>query len=131
MDALPVSPQVQQVVTDALGAGVWAIGVALIYFIFRSVIDNMVAGLMIFIGREIRPDDNVILNGEAARIVRIGLVKTTFYVHIIDADENFLGGKVIHIPHSKLQDQSIAKPLPKFDKTFLDILKSESLKKRE
>jgi len=95
------------------------------------VIENVVAGLLIFVGKEIRADDCVILNGKAARIARIGLIKTTFYLHIIDSDEHFLGGEVIHIPHSKLQDQRITKPLTLFDKTFLELLKSEELHSKD
>jgi len=131
MDALPVSPQVQQVVTDALGAGAWLILVAVLYLALRGVIDNVVAGLLVFIGKEIRADDIVVLNGEAARIARVGLIKTTFYVYIIDSGGHVVSGKVIHIPHAKLQDQSICKPLTMFDATFLELLKSESLNKRD
>ena len=124
---LPVSPQVQQVVTDALGSVAWVVFAAIVLYVFRGVVENIVAGLLIFVGKEIRPDDIVVLNGEAARIARVGLIKTTFYVYIIDSKGKVISGKVLHIPHGKLQDQTIAKPLTMFDETFLELLKSEAL----
>ena len=124
---LPVSPQVQQVVTDALGSVAWVVFAAIVLYVFRGVVENIVAGLLIFVGKEIRPDDIVVLNGEAARIARVGLIKTTFYVYIIDSKGKVISGKVLHIPHGKLQDQTIAKPLTMFDEMFLELLKSEAL----
>lgn len=129
--SLPLSPDIQKIITDALGAGLWVVLGAIVLFMFRGVVENIVAGLLIFVGKEIRPDDIVVLNGEAARIARVGLIKTTFYVYIIDAQGHVVSGKVIHIPHAKLQDQSICKPLSLFDSTFLELLKSESLNKKE
>lgn len=89
---------------DLIGSYVY-FGLGLIaIFMFKGVMANIGAGLMIFMGNDFNEDDVVFVNSRKARIIRVGIRKTVFYM----AD---LGTKMV-IPNDRLKYLTIEKKLP-------------------
>ena len=75
------------------GAGLFVIGC--IILMFRSTIENVVAGILFKKGAELQLDQTVLISGRFARLVRVGILKTVFYM------ENGVESKMI-VPNSQL-----------------------------
>jgi len=75
------------------GAGLFVVGC--IILMFRSTIENIVAGILFKHGAELQLDQTVLISGRFARLVRVGVLKTVFYM------ENGLESKMI-VPNSQL-----------------------------
>lgn len=97
----------------------WIFVVGFLVLLFKSTIESSVAGLMVFLGSDYDDDDVVYLNNRPARIIRVGLWSTVFYVYHIKEDENgkkiITGGNKILVDNTKLKDMMIEKPLQKID----------------
>ena len=91
-------------------------GVALL--LLKSTMESMVDSIKVFWGKDLNTDDVVILNGRPARVVRVGMWKTTFFAYDIgmaNGQPYVKGGTKIQIQNDKLKDQIIEKPLPMLD----------------
>ena len=91
-------------------------GIALL--LLKSTMESMVESIKVFWGKDLNTDDVVILNGRPARVVRVGLWKTTFFAYDIgmaNGKPYVKGGTKIQIQNDKLKDQIIEKPLPMLD----------------
>ena len=91
-------------------------GIALL--LLKSTMESMVESIKVFWGKELNSDDVVILNGRPARVVRVGMWKTTFFAYDIgtaNGEPYVKGGTKIQIQNDKLKDQVIEKPLPMLD----------------
>ena len=91
-------------------------GVALL--LVKSTIESLVESIKVFLGKDLNTDDVVILNGRPARIVRVGMWKTTFFAYDIgmaNGEPYVKGGTKIQIQNDKLKDQMIEKPLQMLD----------------
>ena len=91
-------------------------GVALL--LVKSTIESLVESIKVFMGMDLNTDDVVILNGRPARIVRVGMWKTTFFAYDIgtaNGEPYVKGGTKIQIQNDKLKDQIIEKPLQMLD----------------
>ena len=91
-------------------------GVALL--LLKSTMESMVESIKVFWGKDLNTDDVVILNGRPARVVRVGMWKTTFFAYDIgmaNGQPYVKGGTKIQIQNDKLKDQIIEKPLPMLD----------------
>ena len=73
---------------------------------------------MLFAGREYSEDDIVTIDGRPARIVRIGLTKTVFYMYSF-RDGIIVGGTKMAVENSSLPQMRIERPLVKIDPTDL------------
>ena len=97
----------------------WVFVVAFLALLFKSTIESSVAGLMIFLGSDYDDDDVVYLNERPARIIRVGLWSTVFYIYHMkeDSDGNkiIVGGNKLVVDNTKLKDMEIEKPLQKID----------------
>ncbi len=91
MDPSQIESVVQAV--TSWGAGLFVIGC--IILMFRSTIENVVAGVLFKRGAELQLDQTVLISGRFARLVRVGVLKTVFYM------ENGLESKMI-VPNSQL-----------------------------
>ena len=110
--------QVQSQVEGVLGNWIWLLisGVALL--LFKSTIETIVEGLKIFLGKDLNTDDVVILDGRPARVIRVGLWKTTFFAYdigIANGKPFVKGGTKIQIQNDKLKDHVIESPLQMLD----------------
>ena len=97
----------------------WVFIVMFFALLFKSTIESSVAGLMVFLGSDYDDDDVVYLNDRPARIIRVGLWSTVFYIYHINEDEEgnkiITGGNKLLIDNTKLKDMMIEKPLQKID----------------
>jgi hypothetical protein len=91
-------------------------GIALI--LAKSTLESIVESIKVFWGKDLNTDDVVILNGRPARVVRVGMWKTTFFCYDIgtaNGEPYVKGGTKIQIQNDKLKDQIIEKPLQMLD----------------
>jgi hypothetical protein len=76
-------------------------GVVLI--LVKSTLESIVESIKVFWGKDLNTDDVVVLNGRPARVVRVGMWKTTFFAYEIGT------------ANGELKDQIIEKPLQMLD----------------
>ena len=91
-------------------------GVVLI--LAKSTLESMVESIKVFWGKDLNTDDVVILNGRPARVVRVGMWKTTFFAYDIgtaNGEPYVKGGTKIQIQNDKLKDHVIESPLQMLD----------------
>ena len=106
--------EIQKQGITLLGDYGWLFFVGIIMLLFRSTVENVVAGLMVFIGNDYDEDDVIELDGKPGRIVRVGIWKTVFFIyHVVDG--NIVGADKLVIQNDKLKDMKISKPLPELD----------------
>ena len=109
-----MEPVIKEQVTTLLGNYGWMFVAGMVMLLFRSTIENAVAGLMVFIGSDYDEDDVIELDGKPGRIVRVGIWKTVFFIyHIVDG--NIVSGDKLVVQNDKLKDMKISKPLPELD----------------
>ena len=109
-----MEPVIKEQVTTLLGNYGWMFIAGMVMLLFRSTIENAVAGLMVFIGSDYDEDDVIELDGKPGRIVRVGIWSTVFFIyHIVDG--NIVSGDKLVVQNDKLRDMKISKPLPELD----------------
>ena len=104
----------QSGLTSLIAEYSWLLFVGFVLFFFKGVIENATTGLLIFYGNDYDEDDVVLLNGRPARIVRISITKTVFYLYVY-RDGRITGGTKLALENSALSSQNIERPLPKLD----------------
>jgi hypothetical protein len=120
------SGNLQQIETDIqgnvsviLGEYGWMFLVGLCVLFFKTTIESVLAGLLVFVGNDYNNDDVVILDGRLGRIVRVSMWKTTFYLYTVkkgpDGKKYISGGTKLLVENEKLKDLKIEKPLINFD----------------
>ena len=110
--------QIQKETENILGYLAYFVlsGVALL--LLKSTMESMVESIKVFWGKDLNTDDVVILNGRPARVVRVGMWKTTFFAYdigVANGEPYVKGGTKIQIQNDKLKDQIIEKPLQMLD----------------
>ena len=110
--------ELQNQAEGILGNWVWLFvsGVALL--LFKSTIETVVEGMKVFLGKDLNTDDVVVLDGRPARVIRVGMWKTTFFAYDIGTANGkpfVKGGTKIQIQNDKLKEQMIEKPLQMLD----------------
>tara|TARA_Y100000004_G_scaffold187248_1_gene239785 strand:- start:600 stop:986 length:387 start_codon:yes stop_codon:yes gene_type:complete len=121
--------ELELIAQDFLGNYGWMFVVGIAVFTFRSAIEGIVEGLKVFIGKDLNTDDVVTIDDRPARIVRVGIFKTIFFVYnigCVDGKPYVKGGSKMAIQNDKLKDHTIEKPLP-----MLDLSKWEAECERE
>ena len=86
--------------------------------LFRSAIEGVVEGLKVFVGNDLNTDDVITIDDKPARVVRVGIFKTIFFVyHIgcVNGKPYVKGGNKMAIQNSMLKEHRIEKPLPMLD----------------
>jgi len=101
----------QHIAEELFGKAVWVAFAYLGVSIFKGLILNVYEGLMVFIGNDYNQDDVVYLGPEErpARIVRMGIRKTVFYMKDGDGRWNIK----MAVPNESLKTMVIKKELPK------------------
>ena len=90
----------------------------IVLILAKSTLESMVESIKVFWGKDLNTDDVVILNGRPARVVRVGLWKTTFFAYdigVANGEPYVKCGTKIQIQNDKLKDQIIEKPLQMLD----------------
>lgn len=113
----------QVIAEELFGKAVWLAFAYLGISIFKGLILNVYEGLMVFIGNDFNADDVVYLGAEErpARIVRMGIRKTVFYMKDSDGRWNIK----MAVPNESLKTMVIKKQLPKNGGKFHSITGKE------
>jgi hypothetical protein len=92
----------------------WLLVLGALGLIFQNTIQKIVSALFVFFGNDYNEDDVILLNGRPARIVRVGMWKTTFFIYTIK-DGKVTGGNKLVMQNEQLASLELEKPLPKID----------------
>ena len=101
-----------------LGNWVWLLVSGIALLLFKSTIETIVEGIKVFMGKDLNTDDVVVLDGRPARVIRVGVWKTTFFACDIGTANGkpfVKGGTKIQIQNDKLKDHVIESPLQMLD----------------
>ena len=110
---------IQNSVSLLLGEYGWMFLAGMAVLFFKTTIESVLAGLVVFLGNDYNNDDIIILDGRPGRIVRVSMWKTIFYLYTIkkgpEGKKFVSGGTKLVIENNKLKDLKIEKPLGNFD----------------
>ena len=109
--------QIQNEVSNIIGKYGWMFLAGGAVFLFKSTIESAVEGFKIFFGHDLNTDDVIIFDGKPARVIRVGLWKTTFFFYTIRKNGKFHidSGNKVSIQNDQLKTHIIEKPLKKLD----------------
>ena len=110
--------QLQKQAEGILGYIAYFLLSGIVLILAKSTLESMVESIKVFWGKDLNTDDVVILNGRPARVVRVGMWKTTFFCYdigIANGEPYVKGGTKIQIQNDKLKDQIIERPLQMLD----------------
>jgi len=96
--------QLESIFQNLIGSYGWVALGAFTMIFFKETIQSTVDGIMLMLGNDINPDDVIYISGRKARVVRVGLRKTIFYMR----DR---GTKMI-ILNTQLKKLTLEKKLP-------------------
>ena len=110
--------ELQQQVEGLLGNYLLLFISGLLFLLFKSTLESLVEGIKVFIGKYLNTDDVVIIDGRPARVVRVGMWKTIFFVYevgTVNGEPYVKGGNKVAIQNDQLKVHIIEKPLPMLD----------------
>ena len=117
--ALQIESTIQSNISVLLGEYGWMFLAGLSILFFKTTIESLIAGLLVFVGNDYNNDDIVVLDGRLGRIVRVSMWKTTFYLYTLkksqDGKRFISGGTHLIVENNKLKDLKLDKPLDHFD----------------
>lgn len=117
--AQQIEGTIQDNISVLLGEYGWMFLAGLVVLFFKTTIESVLAGLLIFVGDDYNNDDIIILDGRPGRIVRVSMWKTVFYLYTIkkgvDGKKFVSGGTKLIVENNKLKDLKLEKPLGNFD----------------
>ena len=105
MEQQLVAPEIVKVIEHMMGKYGWFALFAFIALLGKDALHKAAEGFMVWIGSDFANDDILYISGRQARIVRVGLLKTIFYMR----DR---GTKMI-VPNDRLKLLVVEKQLPK------------------
>ena len=118
-NAQQIENVIQSNISVLLGEYGWMFLAGLAVLFFKTTIESLVSGLVVFVGNDYNNDDIIILDGRPGRIVRVSMWKTTFYLYTIKKGEDgkkfVSGGTKLIVENDKLKDLKLEKPLDNFD----------------
>jgi len=98
----------------------WLAALAFALLFLKGSIENLLAGLVIFIGSDYTENATcwIQINGtrRPARIAQMGMLSTTFYLYDLieeDGRTTISGGTLMKLPNSELKSLRIERPLDK------------------
>ena len=112
--------EIQKQAEGFLGNWIWLLVTGVAFLLFKSTLEGITEGLKVFLGKDIKTDDVVILDGRPARVIRVGIWKTTFFAYDIGTANGkpfVKGGTKLQIQNDKLKDHIIERPLQMLDLT--------------
>jgi hypothetical protein len=105
MEQQLVAPETVKVIEHIMGKYGWFALFAFLALLGKDALHKAAEGFMIWIGSDFANDDILYISGRQARIVRVGFLKTIFYM----SDR---GTKMI-VPNDRLKLLVVEKQLPK------------------
>ena len=105
MESELVPPQAKQLIEHMIGTYGWFVIFAFLAILGKDAIHKAVEGFFVWMGHDFDNDDVLYISGRQARIVRVGFLKTIFYM----TDR---GTKMV-VPNDRLKMLIIEKTLPK------------------
>ena len=118
-NAQQIENVIQSNISVLLGEYGWMFLAGLAVLFFKTTIESLVSGLVVFVGNDYNNDDIIVLDGRPGRIVRVSMWKTTFYLYTIkkgtDGKKIVSGGTKLIVENNKLKDLKLEKPLDNFD----------------
>jgi len=118
-NAHEIGNTIQNSVSVLLGEYGWMFIAAVAILFFKTTIESLIAGFIVFFGNDYNNDDIIILDGRPGRIVRVSMWKTTFYLYTVKRaidGKNFVsGGTKMIVENEKLKDLKLEKPLENID----------------
>ena len=118
-NAQQIENVIQSNISVLLGEYGWMFLAGLAVLFFKTTLESVIAGLVVFFGNDYNNDDIIILDGRPGRIVRVSMWKSTFYLYTIkkgDDGKRFIsGGTKLVIENDKLKDLKLEKPLENFN----------------
>ena len=110
--------QLQSQAEGILGYWAYILISVVAFLLFRSSIESISESIKVFWGKDLNTDDVVILDGRPARVVRVGLWKTTFFVYEVGTANGkpyVKSGNKLRIQNTEVKHHIIEKPLPMLD----------------
>ena len=104
MDQQAVDAEIQQAAEQLIGSYGWLVLLAFLGILFKDAIHKAAEGLLVCVCTDFCNDDVLYISGRQARIVRVGFLKTIFYM----TDR---GTKMI-VPNDRLKLLVLEKKLP-------------------
>ena len=115
----------EEQVSNYIGGQIWWLSGLAVLFLIRNLIESAIQGALVYLGKDYNADDVVFLDGVPARIVRVGLYKSVFFVYQVKTDPYhgrayISGGSKRVIQNSVLATAKIDKPLENIDLSVYD-----------
>jgi hypothetical protein len=96
--------QIERLAEQAVGHYGWLLLAAFAALMGKDVLVNFAQGLIIYWGSDFTNDEILYISGRQARVIRLGLTSTTFFM--TDRSTKML------VPNSQLKQLTIEKKLP-------------------
>ena len=124
MESTGIQPHhLENVAKNLIGDYGWLFVVGLLAILCQSSIKKLAASLFVFVGGDYKTDDVVFVDGKPARIIRVGFVKTVFFIYDVH-EGKIVGGSKLVVQNEWLGKLKIEKPLQQLDLTRFNGSKS-------
>jgi len=124
MESTGIQPQhLENMAKNLIGDYGWLFVAGLVVLLFQSSIKKLAASLFVFVGGDYKTDDVVFVDGKPARIIRVGIVKTVFFIYDVH-EGKIVGGSKLVVQNEWLAKLKIEKPLQQLDLTRFNGSKS-------
>ena len=124
MEPSGFQPQhLENIAKNLIGDYGWLFVAGLLLLLFQSSIKKLAASLFVFVGGDYKTDDVVFVDGKPGRIIRVGFVKTVFFIYDVH-EGKIVGGSKLVVQNEWLGKLKIEKPLQQLDLTRFNGSKS-------
>ena len=124
MEPSGFQPQhLENIAKNLIGDYGWLFVAGLVILLFQSSIKKLAASIFVFVGGDYKTDDVVFVDGKPARIIRVGFVKTVFFIYDVH-EGKIVGGSKLVVQNEWLAKLKIEKPLQQLDLTRFNGSKS-------
>ena len=111
--------EMQSQIEGLIGSYGWMFLAGFAVMLFRSAIESSVESFKVFWGDDLNTDDVVIIDDRPARVVRVGIFKTIFFVYEVgtapDGKAYVKSGNKMAVQNDQLKMHRIEKPLSMLD----------------
>ena len=105
MESQLINPETKKLIEDLIGSYGWFVIIAFLAILGKDALHKAAEGFLVFMGKDFQNDDILYISGRQARIVRVGLFKTIFYM--TDRKTKMI------VPNDRLKLLVVEKTLPK------------------
>ena len=105
METQFINPESQKIIEQLIGSYGWLVLFGFLAILGKDALHKAAEGAMVWAGNDFQNDDILYISGRQARIVRVGLFKTIFYM--TDRKTKMV------VPNDRLKMLTVEKTLPK------------------